>query len=105
VGEVDGVRLLSDESAAACIPMQTTDTPVHGTPPELVGVGPRTLDFGLGFIHGEKLGSASFGHNGAGGSLGFADLDERLGFAYVMNRMDEPADRAQKLVEAVRKCL
>ena len=105
VSEVDGVRLLTEASAAACAPMHTSDTPVFGTPPEFVGVGPRTLDFGLGFIGGEYLGPSSFGHKGAGGSLAFADLDERIGFAYVMNRMDEDANRAQKVVEAVRTCL
>ena len=31
---------------------------------------------------------ASFGHLGAGGSVGWADPTHGIGFAYVMNRMD-----------------
>src|SRR5437016_2012563 len=29
----------------------------------------------------------TFGHGGWGGSLGFADLDARVGWAYIMNKM------------------
>lgn len=46
--------------------------------------------FSLGFMKpnaGFPFGSASsFGHPGAGGSLGFADPDARIGYAYVPNR-------------------
>jgi CubicO group peptidase (beta-lactamase class C family) len=49
------------------------------------------IQYGLGFhVPGPVLrlgGPGSFGHHGAGGSVGFADPDEELGFAYVMNRM------------------
>jgi CubicO group peptidase (beta-lactamase class C family) len=45
----------------------------------------------------------SFGHFGAGGSLGFVDPDAKLGFAYVMNlsgpRWQNPRNRA--LIDAV----
>jgi CubicO group peptidase (beta-lactamase class C family) len=51
----------------------------------------RPSRFGLGFQlwMPERQFSASpssFGHFGAGGSLGFADPDARIGFGYVMNR-------------------
>lgn len=46
----------------------------------------------------------AFGHPGAGGSLGFADPEAGLGFAYVMNQMEPgvlPGARARRLVESV----
>ena len=61
---------------------------------------------------------ASFGHPGAGGSIGFADPDSGVSFGYVMNKLAEPyrVDRERKrieindggpardLVEALRSC-
>jgi len=77
-------------------------------------LGVRTR-FGLGFMlrqeshaGGRCLGAGAFGHPGAGGSLGFADPEQRLGFGYVMNRMGPRIlldDRAIALVEAVNGCL
>ena len=51
------------------------------------------MRWGLGFMLGERqclpLGPNphAFGHGGWGGSLGFADLDARVSWAYVMNKM------------------
>ena len=49
----------------------------------------------------------AFGHYGAGGSVGFADPDARVGFGYVMNQMgprwQNPRNRA--LIGALYSCL
>lgn len=68
--------------------------------------------FGLGFMLSQPeraigVGTASFGHYGYGGSLGFADPDARLGFGYVLNR---PGDRwrvprTRRLLAALTECL
>ena len=102
VGPVDGVTrapLLTPEQIAMVSTTQTS--------------GPdRTLlldtTFGLGFMTASPFspyGNArSFGHAGAGGSVGFADPDNGLGFGYVMNRMlaNLSGDlRSQGLVRAV----
>ena len=68
--------------------------------------------FGLGFMLNSAfsplLGPRSFGHAGAGGSLGFADPDAGVGFGYVMNQMQQNLagdPRTIGLISAVRECL
>ena len=51
---------------------------------------------------------ASFGHAGAGGSVGFADPDRQIGFGYVMNKMQQNLSgdpRTLGLVDAVNACV
>jgi CubicO group peptidase (beta-lactamase class C family) len=46
----------------------------------------------------------SFGHPGAGGSHAFADLKNRISFAYVMNQMEQsllPNKKSLRLVDAI----
>ena len=46
----------------------------------------------------------SFGHPGAGGSHAFADPENRIGFAYVMNQMEQsllPNEKSLRLVDAI----
>lgn len=102
-GVVDGVRVLE------------CDTIVEATREAAAGddlVLRRPARFGLGFqlTQPERpIGpnSRTFGHFGAGGSLGFADPEARLGFAYTMNRAGPrwQNPRVRSLVDAVYAAL
>ncbi len=82
IGEVDGVRLLSDEAVKRACEEQSNGRD------ECLIVDTR---FGLGFFlpstFSPLAGPASFGHAGAGGSLGMADPELGIGYGYVMNKM------------------
>ena len=83
-GEVDGVRILERETLEAA-----TEEQVFG--PDVV-LGRLPMRCGLGFMLRHDLiplgpNPRAFGHPGAGGSIGFADPDARVGFGYTMNRM------------------
>jgi CubicO group peptidase (beta-lactamase class C family) len=103
VGEVDGIRLLAAETVEAARAERSQGRD------KVILVPSR---FGLGFALPPMLalgcGPASFGHPGAGGSLGFADPEAGIGFGYVMNRMKFELSgdpRATGLVEAVYRSL
>ena len=59
-----------------------------------VVLGPRVADhgWGLGYMLNQRGVAGpnlrSFGHGGSGGSYGFVDLENRIGYAYVMNHFD-----------------
>ncbi len=99
-GEVDGYRVLSPESIARCHQEQAMG------PDEVLFISTR---FGLGFMMsqpGASLGPGprSFGHPGAGGSLGYADPDAKVGFGYVMNKMQSSIlidPRVTNLIDAM----
>ena len=104
-GELDGVRILSREAIE-----RATVEQVNGRD-EVMGL---TLRVALGFVltsPDARLGPnpRTFGHSGAGGSLGFADPDARIGFGYTMNRMiqeDTLTDpRWAPLIDAVYSAL
>jgi CubicO group peptidase (beta-lactamase class C family) len=82
-GEVDGVRVMAPSQIARCYEEQAVGTDAVLT---------LSTRFSLGFMMsqpGAALGPNphSFGHPGAGGSLGFADPDAKVGFGYTMNQM------------------
>jgi CubicO group peptidase (beta-lactamase class C family) len=69
--------------------------------------------YSLGFLRpgpGVAFGTSqrAFGTPGAGGSFGFADPDQRLGYAYVMNKtdfymLDDPREKA--LRDAIQRAI
>lgn len=103
IDEVDGVRLIGDDTVEAVRAEQ-----VNG--PDLALVAPSRFGFGF-MLDGEltpMLGPGSFGHAGAGGSLGYADPESGVGYGYVMNQMHSGIagdPRAVALNDAVRSCL
>jgi CubicO group peptidase (beta-lactamase class C family) len=99
IGEVDGVRILQGDAVAEMTTPRTSGV-------DLV-LGGESI-FGLGMLCDSPfspfLGPGSFGHYGAGGSVGFAHPASGVAFAYVMNQMrlglnGDP--RTDSLIEAV----
>lgn len=103
VGEVDGQRLLSADT----VKLASTTEAEGG---DQVLLAPTR--FGLGFMLPSAFspigGPSSFGHYGAGGSLGYGDLEHGIGFGYVMNKMEANLagdPRTLGLTKAVYDCL
>lgn len=105
-GEQDGVHLARRETIDAMRTEQSVG-------PDLVlGVSTR---FGLGFMLPQDApdsrfgpGDGAFGHPGAGGHLGFADPEARVGFGYTMNRLGPHIlvdPRATRLADATYAAL
>lgn len=104
VGEVDGVRLLSDSVREQATTNNTPDG-------EMDVVLISETVFAMGFmLHCDRSlfsGPGAFGHNGAGGSVSFGDPHRNMGFSYVMNTMMTVYDedpRRSRLVRAATQC-
>jgi CubicO group peptidase (beta-lactamase class C family) len=105
-GALDGVRLLSRTALE-----QATAEAARGTD-VVTGTQGRVA---LGFLlpHPESWpfspSPRAFGHPGFGGSIGFADPEARLSFAYTLNQLGPGAlrldPRAKRLIDAVYACL
>ncbi|MBA2626291.1 MAG: beta-lactamase family protein [Acidimicrobiia bacterium] len=103
VGEVDGVRVLDEATVRAASEVQTEGQDRVLLVPTVFGSG-----FMLSSDFAPLLSDRSFGHPGAGGSLAFGDPDAQVGFAYVMNKMQQNLagdPRTLTLIEAVRTSL
>jgi CubicO group peptidase (beta-lactamase class C family) len=105
-GDLDGVHVIGRESIERCREEQSRGRDA------VLQIDTR---FGLGFMlpqgrPGTDFGPSpgAFGHPGAGGSVGFADPERRVGFGYVMNRMGPHIlldPRATALIDASYKSL
>lgn len=110
-GTLDGVKLVGPDAIAR---MNTVTNASHDdatlrTPIRVAGgymtSREETGDPLKGHLH---LGRAAFGHPGAGGSMGFADPEAGLSFAYIMNQMGATTamnPRGQLLVDEAYKAI
>ncbi|AYF96938.1 serine hydrolase domain-containing protein [Protaetiibacter intestinalis] len=100
VVETDGVRLLDAATLAAAVRPQSEG-------PMLLAGEPPWARWGMGFqLDSEArryLGPTGFGHDGAGGQVGFADPTHGIGFAFLTDVMEASRDaRATRIIDALR---
>ncbi|WP_298875817.1 serine hydrolase domain-containing protein [uncultured Microbacterium sp.] len=99
VAETDGIRLLDDDTLDLVTRERTAGAPVFAAP----APWPHwAAGFQLDSEARRYLGPTSFGHDGAGGQVAFADRAARVGFAFVTNWMEADDPRATRIVDALR---
>lgn len=100
IGEVGGIRVLTPDQLA-----KATTQLTEGPNRVLMDLD---IQFGLGFMVRSDLlpigGPRSFGHFGAGGSVGWADPEAELAFGYVMNKMDMGLAGDQRSLRLISAC-
>jgi CubicO group peptidase (beta-lactamase class C family) len=101
VAQTQGIRLLGDAVIAEATGTQSQGMPVFGGEPPFSRWG---YGFQLDSEARRYLGEGCFGHDGAGGQVGFADPSRQIGFGFVTNWMMGPEDqRATGIISALRK--
>lgn len=103
VTTTQAVRLLSEATVAEMTKVQSEGRPIFA-------LEPPYLSWGTGFEvpspARQYLGPCSFGHDGSGGQIGFADPTSKVGFAYVTNYLEGASDdRANSVIRALRRAL
>lgn len=104
VCETNGVRLIHDDVVRDMTQVQSEGAPFWPIP----GPYPRwATGFMLTSDAREFLTQDSFGHDGAGGQVAFADRANKVGFGFVTNDLQNPpADqRANKILRELRTSL
>lgn len=103
VCETDGIRLLAPETVRRATAVETSGPPVFDPLPPFSRWG---MGFQLDSDSRRYLGPRSFGHDGAGGQVGFADPEHEVGFGFITNLMEGPGDlRATAIIDTVRAAL
>lgn len=82
IGTVDGVRLLDHDTMNLARTQRVTGDDLTLLTPSRFGAGYWLHDVSTPMIQ-----DGSFGHPGAGGSLGYANPELGIGYGYVMNQM------------------
>lgn len=103
VSDYEKVRLLSDEVIADMSVVQSSGMPN-------ISMDPPFPSWGSGFMLSTErrhfLTDRSFGHDGFGGQVTFADPTHKIGFAFITNDLQtENDDRAELLVRVLRETL
>lgn len=98
----DGARLLDDDTLDEALRVQSDGHPFFSVPPPWLRWG---MGFQLDSAARRYLTAASFGHDGAGGQVAFADPVHDVGFAFVTNVLEADDPRATSIIDALRDCL
>jgi CubicO group peptidase (beta-lactamase class C family) len=102
VTATNGLRLINDDTVDAL------RKPRSEGPPHFVVGPPPYQSWGAGVMVPSDwqryLSPSSFGHDGAGGQVAFADAEAKLGFAYLTNRMGD-MERGGSVVRALARAL
>ena len=89
IGAVDGVRLLNADTVTRTMRYETEGLVAPGDFVKLPAASPHR--YGLGYqltrMAAPMLGEGSFGHDGAGGRIGFAHPQSGVAVGYVCNNM------------------
>lgn len=96
-------KFLNQETIHDMTKLQSTGQPA-------IPIDPPHANWGTGFMltseHRKFLTEKSFGHDGFGGQVTFADVDAKVGFAFITNDLQTEREyRADSLVSELRRLL
>ena len=115
-GELDGVRLVSSETVElfAAEAIRWTDQVMRQTMPGIGRLLAPPVGRSLGYLLNPKMrgerprfgpNRRAFGHDGAGGQIAFADLDNKVSVGFVRNELVSNSKFSTQLIHALYECL